>query len=177
MKSRWAQRPVQILAFEHHLQPVKWGRIVQNGFFLQGACPLYAAIHFVRSVPMLQVVNGVQMLKFDLGAAPTTFSPIPPGRKLRGTQRPPPFLKNPACPPPVVACFMYRFLSGDCADFCLWTVRIFCLWTVRILSTLLASLVAGASRPQGSLREPVTTLTRYRFPRYPTLQIWGVQKG
>ena len=103
MKSRWAQRPDQILAFENHLQPVKWGRIVQNGFFLQGACPLYAAIHFVRSVPILQVVNGVQMLKFDLGAAPTTFSPIPPGRKLRGTQRPPTFLKNPAFPPPVVS--------------------------------------------------------------------------
>ena len=76
----------------------------------------------------------------------------------------------------------YLYLIFDfwivlCADiclwtvliFCLWTVRIFCLWTVRILSTLLASLVAGASRPQGSLREPVTTLTLYRFPRSPTL--------
>ena len=102
MKSRWAQRPDQILAFENHLQPVKWGRIVQNGFFLQGACPLYAAIHFVRSVPILQVVNGVQMLKFDLGAAPTDFSPIPPGRKLRGTQRPPTLLKNADFPQPVV---------------------------------------------------------------------------
>ena len=55
------------------------------------------------------------------------------------------------------------------ADFCLWTVRIFCLWTVLIFGTLLASLVAGASRPQGSLREPVAAQTRYRFPRSPTL--------
>ena len=102
MKRWWAQRPDQRSAFEHHLQPVNWGRVVQNGFFLQGACPLYAAIHFVRSVPILQVVNGAQMLKFDLGAAPVTFSAIPPGRKLRGTQRPPTFLKNHDVPPPVV---------------------------------------------------------------------------
>ena len=100
---RWqAQRSDQILAFEHHLQLVKCGRIVQNGFFLQGACPLYAAIHFVRSVPILQVVNGVQMLKFDLGAAPSDFSPSPPGRKLRGTQRPPTFHKYPDFPRAVV---------------------------------------------------------------------------
>ena len=102
MKRWWAQRPDQISAFEHQLQRVKWGRMVQNGFFLQGACPLYAAIHFVRSVPILQIVNRVQMLKFDLGAAPATFSPIPPGRKLCGTQRPPTSLKNPDFPPPVV---------------------------------------------------------------------------
>ena len=102
MKRWWAQRPDQISAFEHHLQPVKWGRIVQKGFFLQGACPLYAAILFVRSVPILQVVNGVQMLKFDLGAAPSDFSPSPPGRKLRGTQRPATLLKNGDFPQPVV---------------------------------------------------------------------------
>ena len=36
------------------------------------------------------------------GAATTTFSPMSPGRKLRGTQRLPPFLKNAAFPPPVV---------------------------------------------------------------------------
>ena len=102
MKSRWAQRPDQILAFENHLQLVKWGRIAQNGFFLQGACPLYAAIHFVRFVPILQVVNGVQMLTFDLGAAPSDFSPSPPGRKLHGTQRPGTLLKNGDFPQPVV---------------------------------------------------------------------------
>ena len=66
------------------------------------ASPLYAAIHFVRSVPILQVVNGVHMLKFDLGAAPTDFSPIPPGRKLRVTQRRPTLLKNADFPQPVV---------------------------------------------------------------------------
>ena len=91
------------LAFEQYLQPIKWGWIVQNGFFLQGACSLYAAIHFVRSVPILQVVNGVQMLKFDLGAAPSDFSPSPPGRKLRGTQRPGTLLKNGDFPQPVVS--------------------------------------------------------------------------
>ena len=102
VKRWWAQRPDQILAFEHHLQPVQWGWIVQNGFFLQRACPLYAAIHFVRSVPILQLVNGVQMLKFDLGAAPSDFSPSPLGRKLRGTQRPGTLLKNGDFPQPVV---------------------------------------------------------------------------
>ena len=110
MKRWWAQRADQILALEHHVQPVDLGRIVQKGFFLQGACPLYAAILFVRSVPILQVVNGVQMLKFDLGAAPTTFSPIPPGRKLRGTQRPPTLLKNADFPPPVVWCTLKSLL-------------------------------------------------------------------
>ena len=102
MKRWWAQRPDQIVAFEHHLQVVKWGRIVQKGLPRTGGKPPVGRIHFVRSVPILQIVNGVQMLKFDLGAAPTTFSPIPLGRKLRGTQRPPTFLKNPAFPPPVV---------------------------------------------------------------------------
>ena len=102
VKSRRAQRPDQNLAFEHHLQTVKWGRILQNGLPRTGGKPPVGRIHFVRSVPILQVVNGVKMLKFDLGAAPTTFSPIPPGRKLHGTQRPPPFLKNAAFPPPVV---------------------------------------------------------------------------
>ena len=42
------------------------------------------------------------MLKFDLGAAPSDFSPSPPGRKLRGTQRPATFLKNGDFPQPVV---------------------------------------------------------------------------
>ena len=102
MKRWWAQRPDQILAFEHHLQAVKWGRIVQNGLPRTGGKPPVGRIHFVRSVPILHLVNGVQMLKFDLGAAPTTFSSIPPGRKLRGTQRPPPFLNNAAFPPPMV---------------------------------------------------------------------------
>ena len=64
-----------------------------------------------------------------------------------------------------------------CADLWLWNVRTCCLWTLRllflwnvlILGTLLAPLVAGASRPQGSLREPLASLSRYRFRRYPTL--------
>ena len=98
----WAQRPDQILAFEHHSQPVKWGRIVQNGLPRTGGKPPVGRIHFVQSVPILQVVNGVQMLKFDLGAAPTDFSPSPPGRKVRGTQRPGTFLKNGHFPQPVV---------------------------------------------------------------------------
>ena len=104
VKSRWAQRPDQILAFEHHSQPVKWGRIVQNGLPRTGGKPPVGRIHFVQSVPSLQVVNGVQMLKFDLGAAPADFSPIPPERKLRRTQRPPTFIKNADFPQPVVAC-------------------------------------------------------------------------
>ena len=103
MKSRWAQRPDQILAFEHHLQHVKWGWIVQNGLPRTGGKPPVGRIHFVRSVPILQFVDGVQMLNFDLGAAPTAFSPIPPGRKLLGTQRPPTLLKNADFPPPPVA--------------------------------------------------------------------------
>ena len=102
MKSRWAQRPDQILAFEHHLQPVKWGRIVQNGLPRTGGKPPVGRIHFVRSVPVLQVANGVQMLQFDLGAAPSDFSPSPPGRKLHGTQRPVTLLKNGDFPQPVV---------------------------------------------------------------------------
>ena len=68
-----------------------------------GGKPTVGRIHFVRSIPILQVVNGVQMLKFDLGAAPSDFSPSPPGRKLRGTQRPATFLKNGDFPQPVVA--------------------------------------------------------------------------
>ena len=73
VKRWWAQRPDPILAFEHHLQFVKWGRIVQKGIFLQGACPLYAAILSVRSVPILQVVNGIQMLKFIWALRPPPF--------------------------------------------------------------------------------------------------------
>ena len=101
VKSRRAQRPDQNLAFEH-LQTVKWGRIAQNGLPRTGGKPPVGRIHFVRSVPILQVANGVQMLNFDLGAAPTTFSPIPPGRKLRGTQRPATLLKNGDFPQPMV---------------------------------------------------------------------------
>ena len=103
MKRLRAQRPDQISAFEHHLQPVRWGRIVQNGLPRTGGKPPVGRIHFVRSVPILQVVNGVQMLKFDLGAAPSAFSPIPPGRKLRGTQRPATLLKNGDFPQPLVS--------------------------------------------------------------------------
>ena len=103
MKRWWAQRPDQISAFEHHDTTCNWGGIVQNGLPCTGGKPPVGRIHFVRSVPILQVVNGVQRLIFDLGAAPTTFSPIPPGRKLRGTQRPLTFLKNHAFPPPVVS--------------------------------------------------------------------------
>ena len=102
MKRWWAQRPDQISAFEYHLQRVKWGRIIQNGLPRTGGKSPVGRVHFVRSVPILQIVNGVQMLKFDLGSAPTTFSPIPPERKLRGTQRPPTFLKNLDFPPPAV---------------------------------------------------------------------------
>ena len=40
VKRWWAQRPDQILAFEHHLQRIKLSQIIQNGFFQQGACPL-----------------------------------------------------------------------------------------------------------------------------------------
>ena len=58
-------------------------------------------------------------------------------------------------------CGLCGFLPVDCAD----TLLV----NVRILGTLLASLVAGASRPQGSPRKLVTTLSRYRFPRSPTL--------
>ena len=117
MKRWWAQRPNQISAFEHHVQPVKSGRIVQSGLPRKGGKHPVGRIHFVRSVPILQVVNGVQMPKFDLGAAPTTFSPIPPGRKLRGTQRPPTFLKNPAFPPPVVGSGTSFWVRGPYVNF------------------------------------------------------------
>ena len=40
MKRWWAQRPDQISAFEHHLQLVKWGRIVQNGLPRTGGKPI-----------------------------------------------------------------------------------------------------------------------------------------
>ena len=102
VKTWWAQRQDQILAFKHNFQSVEWGRIVQNGLPRTGGKPPVGRIHFVRSVPILQVVNGVQMLKFDLGAAPSDFSPSPPGRKLRGTQRPGTLLKNGDFPQPVV---------------------------------------------------------------------------
>ena len=66
------------------------------------------------------------MLKFDLGAAPTTFSPIPPGKKLLGTQRPPTFLKSPDFPPPVVkkfACLMCGFIFVCLLYLCLCYVQ------------------------------------------------------
>ena len=66
---------------------------------------------------------------------------------------PPLYNSGSLCYVSIFACVMCSFMLVDCAD----------------CSTLLAPLVAGASRPQGSLREPVTTQTRYRFPRYPTL--------
>ena len=31
---------------------------------------------------------------------------------------------------------------------------VLCVWTVQIVGTLLAPLLAGVSRPQGSLRDP-----------------------
>ena len=68
-----------------------------------GGLPPVRGNPFCTIRPILQVVNGVQMLKFDLGAAPSDFSPSPPGRKLRGTQRPGTLLKNGDFPQPVVA--------------------------------------------------------------------------
>ena len=41
-----------------------------------------------------------------------------------------------------------------CADLELVLCAGFCLWTVQIVGPLLASLVVGAWRPPGSLREP-----------------------
>ena len=51
-------------------------------------------------------------------------------------------------------CFGGVFVSDMCSVLCLCYVQCFCLWTVQIGDTLLALLVAGASRPRGSLREP-----------------------
>ena len=73
---------------------------------------------------------------------------------------------------------MCGFMSVLCRYFCLCYVQfvllvlcaVFMLVDCAVCSTLLASLVAGASRPLGSLCEPIAALTRYRFPRSPTLQ-------
>ena len=68
-----------------------------------------------------------------------------------------------------LACVMGRFVYLDCAELLPVDCADILLVDCAHFGTLLASLVAGASRPQGSLREPVTTLSRYRFPRSPTV--------
>ena len=47
MKRWWAQRPNQMLAFEHNLQPIKWGRIIQNGCVRTGGKPPVEKIQLV----------------------------------------------------------------------------------------------------------------------------------
>ena len=76
MKRWWAQRPDQLLAFKHHLQPVTWGGIKKNGLPRTGGKPPVEDSISYDPSPFYMVGNGVQMLKFDLGAAPQPFSPI-----------------------------------------------------------------------------------------------------